>query len=166
MNGVGSENQTGSYYFSRGWENRNWSEVSYTETAIMSPQIWGEYLVSQESRDGRFVIALRKIDVGTDFLNAPPLYLEPPLTAISNVYWLKGTDRENWAYIEDSSEYPVIAFVRYSLTKHSIQRGLLPLKITGQVVQSSVTPDGNIYLMTYIWGDSAAPLQIHRCRFP
>jgi hypothetical protein len=146
-------------YFDKGWEDGQWKELSSGTDFIANPYSWDDQIIGQTGI--QFNIVSFKVDTLSDFLKTP-VKID---TGLNPNGYLSGIDQNGLAYIGvplDSS----YAFARYGIRNQLKQYGVVTGIDPSQIIQSAVSPNGEIYLIVYTPNDQSIPPKMMRCTFP
>lgn len=150
-------------YFDIGWEDGKWQEVSQIEEFIIDP-----YSITNPSTSENYIIGrsrfrfesyLYKVDLSKDFLKFRIGFD----TGLDLKKAFIGADQQGWVYYmlqSDIARYPLFALSGWG------QIGAIPGEISSYIIQSSISPNGMIYLIVYDREDATVQPKIVKCRFP
>ncbi len=146
-------------YFDKGWEDGNWKELSSGTDFIVNPYSWDDQIIGQSGV--QFNIVSFRVETKNDFLKMP-IKINTGLNPNGN---LSGIDRNGLVYlgIPVDSSY---AFARYGIENRLKQYGYITEVDSSQIIQSAVSPNGEIYLIVYSPTDQSIPPKMMKCDFP
>ena len=145
-------------YFDPGWEDEEWNEVTTGSDFIINPFSWHGYIGGQSGVQPDFL--RYKIDQSTDFLKEP-IVIDAGVGAGGR---LIGADEDGWIYVEKTLEGGN-AIARYGIQSGTKQFGIIGGEGISDIIQSNVSPSGDIYLIVFDREDATIEPSIVKCKF-
>ena len=145
-------------YFDVGWDEGVWKELAVGTDFIRNPQLWGDYLIGESGVQPNY--HKYKIDLSKNFLEEP-IKLDIDLDIGTHIL---GVDQKDWIYFKKAVETEH-TIIRYGLQASVKQFGIIDNSDITNIVETSVAPNGIIYLIVYEPEDQSTQPKMFRCSF-